>query len=446
MRVLHLPYTYYPDPVGGTEVYVAGLTRELGRVGVESIIAAPGEAAAYTWEGVPVYRLPTEPVSGAAALYDEGDPLTALAFGRVLDAEQPDVVHLHAHTRAVSLRLVREAKRRGLPVVLTYHTPTVTCARGTLLRWGTTVCDGALDARRCTACVLQAKGMPRPVSAALAALPSAGMSRLPVRGSAATALRMRGFVEQAHAHTHSLLREVDCVVAVCAWVRDLLLHLGIAPERITLSRQGLSEHAAPTSGAPRRREGEPLRLAFLGRLDASKGLDVVLQALQRLPEAPLVLDAYVVRQGGGEGYVRKVERLVAADPRVRLLPAVPAAEVVPMLGGYDALVVPSQALESGPLVVLEALAAGTPVLGSDLGGIAELVTEGVDGLLIPASDPRAWAARIQRMLGEALLLERLRQGIRPPRTMGTAAAEMVSLYGEVCARIVPVPAEAHAPL
>jgi glycosyltransferase involved in cell wall biosynthesis len=255
---------------------------------------------------------------------------------------------------------------------------------------------------------------------------------------------MRGLVEQGHAHVRALLREVDHVVAVCEWVRALLLRLGVPPGRVTLNRQGLSE--APERQAEPRPDpaGRPLRLAFLGRLDATKGLDVVLQALQRIPRVPLTLDAYVVRQGEGSAYEREVERLAAADPRVSLRSPVASAEVVPALRAYDALVVPSQWLETGPLVVLEAFAAGTPVIGSDLGGVAELVTEGVDGLLVPASDLRAWAGRLQRIAAGPALLGPLRQGIRPPRTMRAVAEEMAGLYQGVLSRVpAPLPA-AHA--
>jgi len=93
--------------------------------------------------------------------------------------------------------------------------------------------------------------------------------------------------------------------------------------------------------------------------------------------------------------------------------------------------VPSQWLETGPLVVLEAHAVGTPVLGSNLGGIAELVKHNVDGLLIPPHDIRAWTDALARLAMDANLLERLRQGIRPVRTIGTEAADTAALYRSI---------------
>ena len=60
-------------------------------------------------------------------------PLAAAAFTKILDRVLPDVVHIHSYTRAASLATVEQARKRGIPVVFTYHTPTVSCARGTLI-------------------------------------------------------------------------------------------------------------------------------------------------------------------------------------------------------------------------------------------------------------------------------------------------------------------------
>src|SRR2546428_2879001 len=132
MRVLHVPYTYYPDPVGGTEVYVSGLAKWQRIHGCEAAVAAPGDVeAAYEHAGIPVWRFPVSPVGDVRELYGDGDPVAAEAFGEVLDEYKPEVVHLHALTRAVSIRLASQAVMREIPLVFNYHTPTVSCSRGT---------------------------------------------------------------------------------------------------------------------------------------------------------------------------------------------------------------------------------------------------------------------------------------------------------------------------
>jgi glycosyltransferase involved in cell wall biosynthesis len=98
---------------------------------------------------------------------------------------------------------------------------------------------------------------------------------------------------------------------------------------------------------------------------------------------------------------------------------------------YEAVVVPSRVLETGPLVVYEAFAAGIPVIGSRRGGIAELVRDSVDGLLVEPDSVSAWRAAIEHLLNHSDILPRLRASVRPPRTMHEVAEEMASVYASV---------------
>jgi len=105
-----------------------------------------------------------------------------------------------------------------------------------------------------------------------------------------------------------------------------------------------------------------------------------------------------------------------------------------VLSAYDFVAVPSRWLETGPLVVLEAFAAGVPIIGSRLGGIAELVRDGMDGILIEADSVGAWSATLQRLCDDRALVERLRWNIRYPRTMDDVADDMIALYHRLPAR------------
>jgi glycosyltransferase involved in cell wall biosynthesis len=78
--------------------------------------------------------------------------------------------------------------------------------------------------------------------------------------------------------------------------------------------------------------------------------------------------------------------------------------------------------------VLESFAARTPVLGARLGGISELVTNGVDGVLVPPDDPAAWSSAIAEFAANPERIRQLRAGVRPPRVMDDVAREMAALY------------------
>ena len=159
--VLHVPFTYFPDEVGGTEIHVAALIGALQARGIDGAVAAPGERdQAYAHVGVPVYRLAADPRPDLAQAYGASDRQVARSFGKLLARLRPRIVHLHARTAAVSEALVDAAHAAAAKIVFTYHTPTVSCVRGTMMRMGRSACDGRLDRRRCSACALAAHGMP----------------------------------------------------------------------------------------------------------------------------------------------------------------------------------------------------------------------------------------------------------------------------------------------
>ncbi|HMH50424.1 MAG TPA: glycosyltransferase [Candidatus Acidoferrum sp.] len=438
MKILHVPFTFGPDPVGGTEVYVQSLSRSQREIGVEPVIAAPGaRTESYTIEGLTVHRFAVrDSVTDIRELYAAGDPGAARQFGRILDGEEPDVVHLHALTRGASLLLVREASMRDVPSVFTYHTPTVSCPRGTLLRWGHEQCDGRVDAVRCTECRLESLGLNRIASRVLARVPASfgrAMANHGRSGGVWTALAMRELVSIRHQTFRECMAEVRHIVAVCEWARGVLERNGVPPAKVSVSRAGVQGPAASARG---RDLGPPtdetLRAVFLGRLDPTKGPDLLVKAVRSAPGLNIKLDIYGVMDApSGNRYHAELIAAAAGDPRIVFRRPVPSAEVVALLRSYDVVMVPSRWLETGPLVVLEAFAAGTPVIGSALGGIAELVSHGVDGLLVRSSSVDAWREALERVDRERELLVTLRRGIRPPRTMADVADDMMAVYGRV---------------
>src|SRR5439155_20479108 len=166
-----------------------------------------------------------------------------------------------------------------------YHTPTVTCQRGTLLRWGIEACDGTLDLKTCTQCSLCGLGLNRVSSVAAGWIPrsvgrlagSAGLS-----GGMWTALRMTELVALRQAAFHGLVAEVDHIVAMCQWVKDLLVCNGVSTQRITVSRQGLCQPRYEQAVQPNRiaTNTSSLKMMFVGRLDPTKGTHLLVEALK----------------------------------------------------------------------------------------------------------------------------------------------------------------------
>jgi len=430
VSVLHVPFTYFPDPIGGTEIYVEGLVNSLSKCGLRSVIAAPGvDESNYMWNGFAVHRFHRSDALDLVDQYGLGDRKASASFGRLLDQIAPDVVHLHARTPAISVWIVEETRQRGIPTVFTYHTPTVTCMRGTLMYMGKTLCDGRLNAGRCTACSLQGHGLPGLAAQLAASLPGrfSSVASLGARGRLRTALQMRMLTRETHNAVRRFLETVDHIVVIADWAADLLERNGVDPVKITMSRPAVTVPVSPVSPLPPSRSGR-LQVAFLGRLHPDKGLHVLLHAMALIPDAPIQLDIYcMIDPGSDTKYLQLLRDLSARDSRVAWLTPI-SGEPVSTLQHYDLLAVPSLCFEAGPLVVLEAFAAGIPVVGSALGGIAELVTPDVDAVLVAPGVVSAWAHSFKVLAEAPELVDKLRSGVRPPRTMAEVGQDMCAIY------------------
>lgn len=442
MKIIHIPYCYYPDPAGGTEVYVKNLCNSLSKFGIESIVAAPtaGRRNIYFYEGIKVRRFSiSKEIEDLSDLYGGSDPVSSRIFGKILDEEKPDLVHFHALTYAVSLDLIRESKSRNIPVVFTYHTPTVSCQSGLLMIWKKQVCKGFLNARICAACTLYRLNIPRGASDMLAILPSS-LGRLirkfHLSGKIFTALRMRCLIEWRIKLIKDFIKEVDRFIVLCNWTRELLLRNKVPLDKISFVRHGIAQaEFLKTESIVNNlsADSRPLKIAYLGRIDWTKGIDKVIRALKDIPDEAVELDIYGVIQGrSADKYFGKLKRFAKkTDNRIKFLAPVPNTDTVSLLRKYHYLVIPSIWMETGPLVALEAFAAGTPIIGSDLGGIKELVQNHNNGILVAIDSAHGWRDVLKKVSRDRDLLRKLRQGIKPPRTMADVAREIVPIYNSL---------------
>lgn len=440
IKVVHVPFGYLPDTLGGTEIYVVGLTHQLCGLGVSSSVVAPGERAEYVHDDICVTRIPPTLGLTLEALYGDGDELAATRFGQALDAIQPDIVHFHALTATASLAAMREAAQRQVPVVMTYHTPTVTCLRGTMLRWGTAPCNGQMQAVLCAACTLQGKGLPKWLARLLALIPET-VSQFAARqlpSKLATVLGMRWLTSIRHRAVRSAFDLCQYVVSPCNWVSKVLILNGVPASKLVLSRQGLSPSSVShereqrfdssvITTAQKPSDAVELRLVFLGRTHPTKGLHTLLRALALRPELEVSLTIYGA-QSADAAYARQISTLADADDRVEIRESLPNAQVVATVATFDAVVVPSEWLETGPLVIYEAFAAGVPVLGSNLGGIAELVSDRVNGRLLTPGDAEGWATAITEIADNRELIKYWQQNLPSVRTMREVALDMRRIY------------------
>jgi phosphatidylinositol alpha-mannosyltransferase len=175
--------------------------------------------------------------------------------------------------------------------------------------------------------------------------------------------------------------------------------------------------------------GSGTKLLFVGRLDPRKGFTVALAAFARLAQAHPDLRLIVA----GDGPERAATERLAPDvrKRVTMLGSIPNVDLPPYHAACDLYVGSAVGGESFGVVLVEAMAAGLPLVASRIAGYTEVVRDEVDGLLVPARDPVALAAALARVLDEPGLAQRLsRAGRARARTFdwSVVAARLEGLY------------------
>jgi glycosyltransferase involved in cell wall biosynthesis len=234
------------------------------------------------------------------------------------------------------------------------------------------------------------------------------------------------------------LQEADALVAISRFTRERLLRLCPHARLVVDIPNGidLAPFAAPAS---RPAELDPAiqpgkYVFFLGRLKRRKGLDVLLEALASNSTEKLQL--VVAGDGQERSALEALTARLGLQDRVRFVSAVFGLTKVYLLQNALATVVPSRVWEAFPLVVLESYAAGTPVLGTRVPGLEDLIQEGKTGWLVPPESPGELAQALARLTNQPELARSLGENVRKfaqDFSWSAIARRHLHLYGTLLA-------------
>ena len=441
MRVLLVVHGWPPAATGGTEIYVRGFARALAAQPDIDVSVLTRDADSRrpeyavrreaTSDGLTVFRINN--TFQACTSFEESyaNPALAAVAARLIDDIDPDLVHVQ-HLTCLSTRILEHAAKRAA-VVMTLNDYWVMCHRGQLFRPDGQRCSGPFDGG-CEDCV------PGGVLAGPGIYRAGRLARtLPIPGGALAVRAMSRAVDACTPsdrtreasrirleHFREVTRHVDRFFAPSATMEAWCLGFGIERARLSPCNQGID--LAPFSRVSRTPSG-CLRIGYAGGLIPSKAPHVLLEAVASLHRDSVSVDLLgtAAAYHGDTTYARRLAPLLGL-PFVRKLGPVPHERMAEALAEIDVLVVPSAWIENAPFIIREAFAAGAPVIASNLGGMAEMVRDAVDGLLFPPGDVATLASQLARLLDEAPLIDRLRAGIRPQMSIEADAAEMRQHY------------------
>lgn len=348
---------------------------------------------------------------------------------RELFAEtMPAVVHFHTLGLAAGMLHLEAAKAIGARTIVTYHTGGISCPQTALLENGFSPCDGRLEIARCTRCRLANRGMPVKLAELLARI-EVGEGSGGDESIIGRLISSRSMTKAFIASFQSAIELIDVFHIQSRWIADVLRRNGVPDDKMAFVEMGVSQEpvAAGDHICEAFNDARPLRLVFAGRCSDVKGVETILGALKQIDkQAPVSIS--LLGSGWDSDYGRRLFGPFTGDKRL-LAPRVVAAEqMLHELVTHDACLVPSVCLETGPLAVYEAMAAGLPVIGSRLGGISERIRDTVDGLLFSPGNATELAKTIEYVLAAPGELRKLRRNIRPQRTFDDMARELDAIY------------------
>jgi glycosyltransferase involved in cell wall biosynthesis len=369
MRILHVNKFLYRR--GGAEAYmldVAGLQERRGHeVAFFAMRHTDNIPSTYAGSFPSQVDLDPPPPSASGKVAAVGRILwstsAARGIGEVLDRFRPDIVHLHNIYHQLSPSILQPVRRRRVAAVMTLHDYKLVCPTYRFLDHGE-ICEACLPRR----------------------FWNAPLRRCNADSLGASALSATELTLHRLAGAYGVVQRFICP---SRFLERKMREGRAFPDRL----RWLPNFVDVSRFAPRTEPGSSV--VFAGRLSPEKGVDVLLRAVATVPDVPVE----IAGDGPAADDLSALASSLGLADRVRFLGRLPSVEVDALLRRAIVAVVPSRWHENMPLSVLEAFAAGVPVIATDLGGLPELITAGEDGMIVPADDPGALASALAQVAG-----------------------------------------------
>jgi colanic acid/amylovoran biosynthesis glycosyltransferase len=211
------------------------------------------------------------------------------------------------------------------------------------------------------------------------------------------------------------LRDATLVHCSTKAARERVIEAGCSPDKIVVIRRGLEN--MPFAMKPLRTDREKLRIASVGRFVEKKGFRAQIRLYAALAKAGLDFEARLIGSGPLEGEIKALIECYGLGGRVQLTGWLDETGVSRQLEWADAFIFTGRIAKSGdrdglPNAVAEAMAYGVPIAATPVGAIPEVITSGINGVLIDGMDPEKWLSALKVIQTDDAFCEELRRSAR----------------------------------
>ncbi len=432
---------YYPDSIGGTEKYIHDLAIYLISQNIEVCIIAPTSKKNYSYQNkdvkgkeYQVYRFEVPKEFTKEEITDKVICRGWQNFEKLLIKLKPNIFHLHTLSTTLNYHHLKIAKEKEIKTIFTAHIPGVICPKGDFIQYSSKVCNGKLQNSVCGYCYAQQRHQNKFVAQITGTLAKSTFISNLVQNK----IPQFSIVSQKKKILHELEENTNYIIAVCQWLYDAFLINNVPKSHLKICRQGVSTTYLENINQKtiqNIKTNKKIKIGFIGRLEPIKGLHVLLDAYEEAklenPNLKIELDIVGVKQDYYLDYYNELQRKIQALPNITYQENLPAEKVSSFMTKLDYLCIPSTWLETGPIVAYEAFVNKIPIIGANIGGLAELVEDNKTGFLYQFDDIDSLKKTLIKIENQPQLIADLKENIKPPRTTKEVGKEMLYLYQKI---------------
>lgn len=431
MKIILCTHKYVYPFVGGVDVYTHRLGEALIRLGHDVKIFAfdpTSESAGENiliseevFKGTEVWRFKflfsKRPQSAHDYAYD---PEVRERLKQILQEQKPDLFII-MNFYMITLSAVEAAKDLDIPVIHIATDFIPICRRATLIRWDGKSCTTGESVKSCTQCFVSHHAFGRLASAIFYKLPDRMLPRISNNENLFNPpnplwllnpfLKQAVIMEKRLSILQPLREKIDLVLAPTRYTSKMFAENGFKSDQMHFLPFGVDEDN-PLSRLEKLPSAH-VRFLFIGRFQPYKGAHILVEAFNNLASPKeSTLTIYGTADDGYIEYFNKLNSMMKSNSRIRNAGQISPNRLNNAFREGDIFVLPSTWHENSPLILLDAIQSKTPVVASDIGGVTDIVKDGINGLLFPMGNPQALQQVMQKIINKPKIISQLKAGAK----------------------------------